>query len=139
MLGRTPDPLWVYMWASSRGVSAPLARHAYGILAASVAPLVGCSGPCGELWEALRALLRLSSGVFKGYLKASCDAILEASACELAFAQADRAHDLAWIKLRSLTCRGGAKWKGARPGHYLVGLVRTALGHHFPGGLWCCP
>ena len=91
-----------------------MASHVYVVLATSVAPLVECGGPSGGLWEALRVFVHLSSGVFKGYLKASCDAFLEASACELACAQADRAHDLAWSKLRSLTCRGGAKWKGAR-------------------------
>ena len=48
------------------------------------------------------------------YLKAACVASLESAACELDAAQADKAHDLAWSKLRSLTCRGGAKWKGAR-------------------------
>ena len=96
--GRTPDPLWVYMWASERGVSAPLACHVYGILAAAVAPLVECNDSCVELWESLRVFLRLSGGVLKGYFKASCDAFLEATAVELASAQADRAHDLAWVK-----------------------------------------
>ena len=66
------------------------------------------------LWESLRAFLRHSGGVLKGRLKAASAAFLEATACELDAAQADRAHDLAWRKLRSLTCRGGAKWKGAR-------------------------
>ena len=112
--GRAPDPLWVYLWASERGLSDPLACHAFGVLVAAVAPLVECNESCVELWGSLRVFLRHSGGVPKGYLKASCDACLEATAVELASAQADRAHDLAWVKLRSLTCRGGAKWKGAR-------------------------
>ena len=52
--------------------------------------------------------------VFKGYLKAACVSFLESAACELDAAQAGRAHEFAWSKLRSLTCRGGAKWKGAK-------------------------
>ena len=109
--GRTPDPLSVYMWASSRGDSAPLAKRVFCELAANVAPLdeehvVQCG-----LSESLRALLRHSGGVFKGYLKAACVVFLEDTACELDAAQAGRAHNLAWRKLRSLTRRGGAKWK----------------------------
>ena len=50
----------------------------------------------------------------RGHLKAAGAAFLGATACELDAAQADRAHDLAWRRLRSLTCRGGAKWKGAK-------------------------
>ena len=110
--GRTPDPLWV--WAADRSVSASLACHAFGALAAKVAPLDESGDPCAGMWESLRAVLRHSGGVLKGCLKASCDAYLEATAVQLASAQADRAHDLAWVKLRPLTCRGGAKWKGAR-------------------------
>ena len=106
--GRTPDPLWVCMWASSRGGSAPLARHVFSELAAQVAPLVEGAGPWGGLWEFLRVFLRHSGGVLKGYLKAACVAFLGSTACELDAAQADRAHDLAWRELRSLTCRGGA-------------------------------
>ena len=102
--GRTPDPLWVYLRASERGVSAPSACHAFGVLAAAAEPLVECNESCVELRESLRIFLRHSGGVLKGYLKASCDAYLEATAVELASAQADRAHDLAWVQLRSLTC-----------------------------------
>ena len=91
-----------------------MACHAFGALAASVAPLVESGDSCVEMWESLRVFLRHSSGVLKGYLKASCDVFLEATAVQLASAQADQAHDMAWAKLRSLTCRGGAKWKGAR-------------------------
>ena len=112
--GRTPDPLWVYLWAADKCVSAPLACHAFGVLAATVAPLVEFGDSCVGLWESLRAFLRHSGGALKGYFKASCGAYLEATAVQLASAQAGRAHDLAWVKLRSLTCRGGAKWKGAR-------------------------
>ena len=43
--GRTPDPLWVFMWASSRGSSAFLARWVFCELAAHVAPLVEELGP----------------------------------------------------------------------------------------------
>ena len=112
--GRAPDPLWVYMWASSRGDSAPLASRVFCELAARVAPLVeGAGEQCG-LWESLRVFLRHSGGVLKGYLKAACVAFLESAACELDAAQADKAHNLAWSKLRSLTCKGGAKWKGAK-------------------------
>ena len=112
--GRTPDPLWVFMWASGRGSSAVLARLVFGELAAQVAFLVEEAGPQDAPWESLRVFLRRSGGVLKGHLKAASAAFLEATACELDAAQADRAHDLAWRKLRSLTCRGGAKWKGAR-------------------------
>ena len=112
--GRTPDPLWVYLWAADRCVSAPLACHAFGVLAATVASLVEFGDYCGRLWESLRVFLRHSGGALKEYLKASCDACLQATAVQLASAQADRAHDLAWVKLRSLTCRSGTKWKGAR-------------------------
>lgn len=58
--------------------------------------------------------MRRSGGVLKAHLKAACDVFLETTARELDAAQADRAYDLAWRKLRSLTSRGGAKWKGAR-------------------------
>ena len=111
--GRTPDPLWVYLWAAERGVSTPLACHAFGVLAAAVAPLVGRKESCGALGVS-QGFPAPRWWCFKGYLKASCDAFLEATAVQLASAQAGRAHDLAWVKLRSLTCRGGAKWKGAR-------------------------
>ena len=112
--GRAPDPLWVYMWASSRGDSAPLASRVFCELIARVAPLVvGAGEQCG-LRESLRVFLRHSGGVVKGYLKAACVAFLESAACELDAAQADKAHDLAWSKLSSLTCRGGARWKGAK-------------------------
>ena len=112
--GRAPDPLCVFMWASGRGSSDSLARHVFSELAAQVAPLIEGAGPQDELWEFLRVFLRHSGGVPKGHLKAASAAFLEATACELDVAQADRAHDLAWRKLRSLTCRGGAKWKGAK-------------------------
>ena len=106
--GRTPDPLSVYLWASSRGDSAPLASRVFCELAASVAPLAeGLVVQCG-LWGSPRVFLRHSGGVPKGYLKAACAVFLETAACELDAAQADKAHDLAWSKLRSLTCRGGA-------------------------------
>ena len=63
---RTPDPLSVFMWASSRGDSAPLASRVFCELAASVAPLVeGHVVQCG-LWESLRVFLRHSGGVLKG-------------------------------------------------------------------------
>ena len=58
--------------------------------------------------------MRRSGGVLKAHMKAACDVFLETTARELDAAQADRAYDLAWRKLRSLTSRGGAKWKGAR-------------------------
>ena len=112
--GRTPEPLGLYLWAADRCASGALACHAFGALAASVAPLVGSGGACSEMWESLRLFLRHSSGALKGYLKASCDAFLEHTAVQLASAQAEQAHDIAWRKVRSLTCRGGAKWKGAR-------------------------
>ena len=112
--GRTPDPLWVFMWASGRGSSATLARFVFGELAAQVAPLVEGAGPQDALWESLRVFPRHSGGVLKGRLKAASAALLEATACEFDAAQADRAHDLAWRKLRSFTCRGSAKWKGAK-------------------------
>ena len=102
------------MWASGRGSSASLARLVFSELAAQVAPLVEGAGPQDALWEFLRVFLRHSGGVLKGHLKAASAAFLEAIACELGAAQADRAHDLAWRKLRSLTRRGGAKWKGAK-------------------------
>ena len=112
--GRTPDPLSVYMWASSKGDSAPLASRVFCELAASVAPLAeGHVVQCGP-WGSLRVLLRHSGGVPKGYLKAASAVFLEVTACELDAAQADTAHDLAWCKLRSLTHRGGAQWKGSR-------------------------
>ena len=78
-----------------------------------VAPLVEGAGPQDELWEFPTVFLRHSGGVPKGNLKAASAAFLEATACELIAAQADRARDPAWRKLRSL-CRGGAKWKGAK-------------------------
>ena len=134
--GRIPDPLSVYMRASSRGDSAPLASRVFCELVASVAPLA--EGPvvqCG-LWESLRVFLRHSGEVPKGYLKAASAVFLEATACELDAAQADKAHDLAWSKLRSLTRMGGAKWKGARalPGR----TGEDCCCHHCPRGLWCC-
>ena len=91
-----------------------MARWVFGELAAQVALLVEEAGLEDALWEYLRVFLRRSGGVLKGHLKAASAAFLEATACELDAAQADSAHDLAWRKLRSLTCRGGAKWKGAR-------------------------
>ena len=133
--GRIPDPLSVYMWASNRGDSAPLASRVFCELAASVAPLA--EGPvvqCG-LWESLRAFLRHSGGVLKGYFKAATVVFLEATACELDAAQADKAHDLAWGKLRSLTRRGGAKWKGARalPGRTGADGVAATTAHEVSG------
>ena len=97
------------MWASDRGSSATLARLVFSELAAQVAPLVEGAGPQDALWESLGVFLHHSGGVLKGHLKAASAAFLEAAACELDAAQADRAHDLAWRKLRSLTRRGGAK------------------------------
>ena len=91
-----------------------LARLVFSELAAQVALLAEGAGPQDEPWEFLRAFLRHSGGVLKGRLKAASAAFLEATACELDATQADRAHDLAWRKLRSLTCKGGAKWKGAK-------------------------
>ena len=108
--GCTPDPFWGYMWASSRGGSAPLACHVFSSLAAQVALLVEGIGPRDDFLEFLRVFFRHSGGVLKGYLKAACVAFLETTASELDAAQAD----LAWRKLRSFTCRGGAKWKGAK-------------------------
>ena len=108
--GRTPGPLWVFMgvhvtmWASGRGSSASLASLVFSELTAQVTPLV----------EGAWAFLRHSGGVLKGHRKAASAAFLGAIACALDAAQADRARDLAWRKLRSLTCRGGAKWKGAK-------------------------
>ena len=69
--GRTPDPLWVYLWAADRCVSATLACHAFGVLAASVAPLAESGDSCVGMWESLKVFLRHSGGVLKGYLKAS--------------------------------------------------------------------
>ena len=94
--GRTPDPLRVYIWASSRGDSAPLARRVFCELAARVAPLVEGSGEQCGLWESLRVFLRHNGGVLQGYLKAACVAFLESIACGLDAAQADTDHDLAW-------------------------------------------
>ena len=133
--GRIPDPLSVYMWASSRGDSAPLASRVFRELTASVAPLA--EGPvvqCGQ-WESLRVFLGHSGGVLKGYLKAASAVFLEATVCELDAAQADKAHDLAWSKLRSLTCRGGAKWKGARalPGRTGEDGVAATTAHEVSG------
>ena len=102
------------MWASGLGSSAVLARLVFGELAAQVAFLVEEAGPQDAPWESLRVFLRRSGGVLKGHLKAASAAFLEATACELNAAQADGAHDQAWRKLRSLNCRGRAKWKGAR-------------------------
>ena len=67
----------------------------------------GCGSPSGSSYAT-------AVGVLKGYLKSACVVFLETTACELDAAQADRAHDLAWCKLRSLTRRGGARWKGSR-------------------------
>ena len=95
--GRTPDPLSVYMWASSRGDSAPLASRVFCELVASLAPLAeGHVVQCG-LWESLRVFLRHSGGVLKGYLKTASAVFLEVTACELDAAQADRAHDLCLV------------------------------------------
>lgn len=72
--GRTPDPLWVFMRASSRSSSALLARWVFCELAAHVAPLVEEAGPQDALWESLRVFLRHSGGVLyvlKGHLKAA--------------------------------------------------------------------
>ena len=69
---------------------------------------------CGGLSGSSCATVVVLSRVTSRRRVTSCDAYLEATAVQLASAQADRAHDLAWVKLRSLTCRGGAKWKGAR-------------------------
>ena len=52
--GRTSEPLGLYLWAADRCASAALACHAFGALAASVAPLVGSGGTCSEMWESLR-------------------------------------------------------------------------------------
>ena len=106
------------MRASSRGGSASLASRVFCELVASVAPLAERHGVQCGLWESLRVFLRQSGGVLKGYLKAACVVFLGTAACELDAAQADGAHDFAWCKLRPLTRRGGAKWKGscAMPG-----------------------
>ena len=71
------------------------------------------AGP-DELGEALRVFLRQSGRVLRGYLKDASDAFLERTALELASAQSDNLYRLAWQKVRSLTVRGGAKYKGAR-------------------------
>ena len=68
-------------------------------------------------------------------LPQACAVFLETPECELDAAQADKAHDLAWSKLRSLTCRGGAKWKGARalPGRTGEDGVAAAFAHKVSG------
>ena len=110
-----PGPLGVYLWASCRTTPSYLGASVYAWLASCAASLVdGECGDCPPLWDALGAFLRHSGKVLRGHLKSASAWFLEATAVELDAAQGNRAHDLAWQKLRSLTCRGGAKWKGAR-------------------------
>ena len=111
--GHTPGPLWVYVGlrpGQLRYLGTSCLRRARRPFAL----LVEGAGPQDALWESLRVFLRHNGGVLKGHLEAASAAFLEATACELDAAQANWAHDLAWRKLRSLTCRGGAKWKGAK-------------------------
>ena len=68
-------------------------------------------------------------------LKAASAWFLETTAVELDAAQGDRAHDLAWQKLRSRMCRGGAKRKGTRalPGWVGDDGVLAATMHEVAG------
>ena len=96
--GRAPDPLWVYMWASSRGDSAPLASRVFCELAARVP--FSCATVVGCLKGISKRLVLLSLSLLRASLmlrKLTRPIIL-----------------LGVRKLRSLTCRGGAKWKGAK-------------------------
>ena len=68
----------------------------------------GCGSPSGSSYATAVGFSRAISSL------SACVVFLETTPCELDAAQADRAHDLAWCKLRSLTRRGGAKWKGCR-------------------------
>ena len=64
--GRTPDPLWVFMWASGRGSSAPLARLVFSELAAQVAPLVEGAGPQDAALGVPQGLLAPQRGCAQG-------------------------------------------------------------------------
>ena len=92
-------------------------------------------GATTALWEALRVFLRRSGSALRSYLKAACAAFLETAAQELSTAHADRAHDLAWSKLRTLTAKGGAKLKGARalPGRVGEDGVAATTPHEVAG------
>ena len=79
--------------------------------------------------------LNHSGRVLRGHLKAASARFLEVTALELSSAQAERAHDLAWRKLRSLISRGGAKLKGARalPGRMGADGLPAATPHDVAG------
>ena len=117
LLRDPPDAAGIAKWALARAHEELLGQHLYAALATDVIAATLTDEPMAvdAVDAAARTFLRSSSGVLKAYLKHAAANFLEDAAKQLADAQADGAHSLAWSKLRALTVRGGAKWRGARP------------------------